>query len=81
MSLGVLEGRPGKPLVTVGRNIHTRRRALRMTMAQLALLAGVNPRTITRICQGDLGVRLSTLSALAGVLQCEAWELLRPEGL
>jgi len=72
------KGRPAKPHTTLGSNIDSRRRMLRMTVEDLAERAGVNRRTITRLSQGEASTTIDTLAALANVLECQMWELLKP---
>lgn len=71
-------GRPGKPKTDMGANIFSRRRMLRLTASEVATRAGMDRRTITRISQGDANTRIETLYTLAAVLECHAWELLKP---
>lgn len=65
-------------LVPIGENIHGRRQQLKLTMQELASRSGVAAFTIIRLCDGVHESRLSTISAIAAALQCDAWQLVRP---
>ena len=67
----------------LGRAIRVRRAALGATQETLALEAGLSPKYVGQVERGEKVPTLTTMAALAGVLGCSAWELVRDaeEGL
>jgi len=59
----------------LGRAISVRRKALRLTQSQLAEAIGIEQESLSRIENGQMGISLSRLGAVAKALRCPVADL------
>lgn len=71
-----MRGPAGPDPLLVGKRIRHRRKALRLTLDAVAQQVGVSPSAVSLIETGKREARVSTVVALASVLQCEVSDLL-----
>lgn len=66
-------------LRALGRNVQRRRKAMKMTQAELGDACGSDQGGISRLENGEQGFLADTFFALAAKLECQPWQLLHPE--
>jgi len=62
--------------ILFGRKLRSRRKELKISQDDLALLSGIDRSYVGRIERGEVSVTLEKVYRLAKVLQCDARELL-----